>query len=149
MINGKEFLSSLKQYSDYLKYREEIQKYETWEQACEEVLMGHVKLYGKKVLPYVEEVLPSYVKKEVLASQRSLQFRYDSLMKHNAREYNCSVLYAYSPDMFKKGFYMLMCGCGLGVHVGKKYVSKVPPLFSRGTSNSIFNSSRILSNQIS
>jgi len=132
MNKGKEFLSALKQYSDYLKYKDEIGRYETWDEACEEVLMAHVKKYGIKVMPLVEEVLPMYRNKDLLASQRALQFRHPSLIKHNAKQYNCSVMYAYSPDMFKKGFYLLLCGCGLGVNLKRKYTQHLPNIHNRG-----------------
>jgi ribonucleoside-triphosphate reductase len=131
MNKGKEFLSSLKLHSDYLKYKAEVGRYEKWEEACEDVLLAHEKKYGKKVINYVEEALPYYKNKQVLASQRCLQFRYDSLLKHNTKLYNCSVLYMYSPDAFKKGFYVLLSGCGLGVNLKQKYVQGLPNIVKR------------------
>lgn len=129
---GKEFLSSLKLYSDYMKWNEKLNRYETWEEACVDVLNVHLTKYGEKVRPYIDEVLPSYQAKEFLTSQRCLQFRNEQLLKNNCRAYNCSVMYIYSPDCFKKGFFMLLSGAGLGVNLKRKYVSQMPEIHRRG-----------------
>lgn len=131
MSKGKEFVSQLKLYTDYLKWDEEKGRYETWEEACEKVLNTHILKYGEKVRGLVEEVLPSYQSKEFLASQRNLQFRGDLIMRNNCKLYNCCVSYAYSPDVFSKGFYILLSGVGLGVSMKKKYTSQLPNLHKR------------------
>lgn len=89
MHKGKQFLSELKLYTDYLKWRDDLGRYETWNEACEDVLSLHIKKYGDKVKPLIDEVLPSYQAKEFLASQRSLQWRHNDIFKHNAKLYNC------------------------------------------------------------
>ncbi len=123
---GKRFLSELKLYSDYMKWNEDFGRYETWEEACEDVLKVHRTRYGEKVNGLIDEVLPFYKEKAFLASQRSLQFRNEQLLKNNCKLYNCSVAYCYSPDIFKKGFFMLLSGAGFGVNLKKKYVSQLP-----------------------
>lgn len=89
MQKGRQFLSELKLYTDYLKWRDDLGRYETWNEACEDVLSLHIKKYGKKVKPLIDEVLPSYQAKEFLASQRSLQWRANDIFKHNSKLYNC------------------------------------------------------------
>lgn len=131
MSKGKEFISQLKLYTDYLKWDEEKGRYETWEEACEKVLDTHILKYGDKVRGLVEEVLPSYQSKEFLSSQRNLQFRGDLIMRNNCKLYNCCVSYAYSPDVFSKGFFVLLSGTGLGVSMKKKYISQLPNLHKR------------------
>lgn len=130
-VNGKEFLSDLKLYSDYLKWDEKEGRYETWEEACNKVLDTHRRKYGKKIEKYLKEVAPYYHNKELLASQRSLQFRGDKIFQHNARLYNCTVSYAYSPDVLNKGFYVLLCGCGLGVSLRQKFIKQLPTIDKR------------------
>ena len=130
---GKEFLSELKLYSDYLKWDENLKRYETWEEACDKILNTHILRYGDKVKPYLDEVRDSMYNKEFLASQRNLQFREEHILKHNARIYNCCTCYAYSPDVFNKGFYVLLCGTGLGVSLKRKYVKHLPSIDKRGT----------------
>lgn len=129
---GKEFLSQLKLYSDYLKWDPVLNRYETWEEACDKVLNTHRMRYGTIVDPLLEEVAESYYKKEFLSSQRNLQFREEQILKNNARIYNCCTTYAYSPDVFSKGFFVLLSGTGLGVSLKRKFVSQLPPLYKRG-----------------
>lgn len=128
---GKEFLSQLKLYTDYLKFKDEKQRYETWEEATEEVLNTHLLKYGSKVQPLIDEILPSYQNKEFLTSQRNLQFRGEQVLKNNARMYNCCVTYAYSPDVFNKGFFVLLAGTGLGVSLKRKFTSQLPNIHRR------------------
>lgn len=131
MDKGRKFLSELKLYTDYLKWDEKKQRYETWEEACENVLQTHIDKYGDVAQPLIDKVLTSYQNREFLASQRNLQFRSKQIQQHNARIYNCVTGYVCTPDAFAKGFYLLLCGCGLGIHLGKKYVQQLPNLHKR------------------
>ncbi|HZV44999.1 MAG TPA: hypothetical protein VFF90_11000, partial [Saprospiraceae bacterium] len=133
MDKGKEFLSQLKLYSDYLKWDPIMGRYETWQEACDKVLNTHRLKYGSIVDPLLEEVADSYYDKEFLSSQRNLQFREELILRNNAKIYNCCTTYAYSPDVFSKGFFVLLSGTGLGVSMKKKYVSQLPPLCKRGS----------------
>lgn len=136
---GKEFISTLKLYSDYIKYDEKLGRYNTWEETIDDVLETHILKYGEKVRPYLDEVKTSYYEKEFLASQRNLQFRGERILKNNARLYNCCVTYAYSPDVFNKGFFILLAGTGLGVSVKKKFVSQLPKLNRRDKGVKMFS----------
>ena len=131
MTKGKEFISQLKLYSDYLKWDENLERYETWNEACDKVLNTHLVQYGDKVKPYLDEIRTSYHNKEFLSSQRNLQFRGESIFKNNSKIYNCVTSYAYSPDIFNKGFFVLLSGCGLGISLRKKYVSQLPKVHKR------------------
>lgn len=135
---GKEFISNLKLYTDYLKYKEEKGRYETWEEACDEVLETHISRYGEKVRPLIDEVRPYYHNKEILASQRNLQFRGDLILKNNCKLYNCCTTYCYSPDVFDKGFFVLLSGTGLGVSLKRKFVSQLPLIYTRAASTKTY-----------
>lgn len=89
---GKKFLSDLKLHSDYLKWQDDKDRYETWEEACESIIDGHKQQYADKLTelqPYLDSALESMKNKSVLASQRNLQYRYPQIKKENARLYNC------------------------------------------------------------
>ena len=131
MDKGKEFLSQLKLYSDYLKWDPIMGRYESWEEACDKVLNTHRMRYGSIVEPLLEEIAESYYRKEFLASQRNLQFREEQIIRNNAKIYNCCTTYAYAPDVFNKGFFVLLSGTGLGVSLKNKFVSQLPPLYKR------------------
>lgn len=126
MSKGKEFISQLKLYTDYLKWDNELNRYETWNEACDKVLETHILRYGEKIRSYLDEVKESYYHKEFLSSQRNLQFRGDLIMKNNAKLYNCCTTYCYSPDVFGKGLFVLLSGVGLGVSMKHKFVSQLP-----------------------
>ncbi len=128
---GKKFISDLKLYSDYLKYKEEKGRYETWEEACDEVLDTHRSKYGEAVDNLLDEVRPYYHNKDILASQRNLQFRGDLILKNNSKLYNCCTTYCYSPDVFSKGFFVLLSGTGLGVSLKRKFVNQLPDIMKR------------------
>lgn len=135
---GKEFISNLKLYSDYLKFDEKLGRYETWQEACDKVLNTHTLKYGKKVNKYLDEIKESYYDKEFLASQRNLQFRGDNILKNNARLYNCCVTYAYSPYIFNKGLFVLLADTGLGISIKKKFVSQLPDIQKRNKGTKLY-----------
>jgi ribonucleoside-triphosphate reductase (thioredoxin) len=131
MSKGKQFISDLKLYSDYLKWDDDLGRYETWEEAVDKVLGTHRMKYGEKINDYITELTQPYYNKEYLASQRNLQFRGDLILRNNAKLYNCCVTYAYSPDVFSKGFFVLLSGTGLGVSLKNKFVSMLPNIDKR------------------
>jgi ribonucleoside-diphosphate reductase alpha chain len=117
MQKGKKFLSDLKLHSDYFKWKEEEQRYETWEDACENIIDGHRKKYatiGAAVEPYFESALESMKEQAVLASQRNLQYRHDQIMKHNTRMFNCTSGHIARNRVFQEIFYLALSGCGFG-----------------------------------
>lgn len=127
---GKKFLGDLKLHSDYLKWVPEKNRYERWEEACEDVINNTYRSrYPQKAAqPLIDSALESYKNRLILASQRALQYRHKQIEAHNGRQFNCCVTYCYSPDVFAKGFYVLLCGEGLGVSLHSEFVSQLPDL---------------------
>lgn len=87
-------IKALQEYtriSKYAKYNKEKGRRETWNEQVKRVMDMHREYFKNKeeVLPYIEEAEKSILKKEVLGSQRALQFGGDPILKHNARIYNC------------------------------------------------------------
>jgi len=133
MNKGKELLSNLKFYESYSKYREDLGRKETWEESVDSVMEMH---YGKfKHLPeltsYLDSATQAYKNKQILASQRNLQFRGDSINKHNVKLFNCSSTYIDRPEVFKQIMYILLNGCGAGYSVEKRFVEKLPTIKKR------------------
>ena len=117
MQKGKKFLSDLKLHSDYFKWLEDKQRYETWEDACEDIMNGHKKKYKKyheELLPYFNSALESMKDQVVLASQRNLQYRHEQIMKHNTRMFNCTSGHIARNRIFQEIFYLALSGCGFG-----------------------------------
>lgn len=117
MQKGKKFLSDLKLHSDYYKWLENENRYETWEDACENIIDGHRKKYSSvadDIEPYLQSAVESMKDQAVLASQRNLQYRYNQIMKHNTRMFNCTSGHIARNRVFQEIFYLALSGCGFG-----------------------------------
>ena len=117
MQKGKKFLSDLKLHSDYFKWLEDKSRYETWEDACENIIDGHRKKYEKyvkEIEPYLNSAVESMKDQVVLASQRNLQYRHEQIMKHNTRMFNCTSGHIARNRVFQEIFYLALSGCGFG-----------------------------------
>lgn len=132
MNEGKKILSELKLYNDYFKWNKDENRYETWNEAIDSIIQQHREKYDKfnieEELSFVEKFLKQ---KKILASQRNLQFRKDQIFKHNARMFNCSSTYIDRVEVFNQIFYLLLCGCGVGFSVEKRYTEKLPTVKPR------------------
>ncbi len=134
MSKGRKFLSDLKLYSDYLGYVDDKGRYETWEEAVEDVVNTHKVKYNyciDELQPYLDYATEAYKEKLFLASQRNLQFRGDDIFRHNFRLYNCTTLYCDKTSFFGNAFYMLLCGCGVGANFMLPFIDRLPHLKER------------------
>lgn len=132
MQKGKKFLSDLKLYSDYFKWKDELGRYENWEEAMEDIINGHRKKYEYvNIESYLEEAQSGLKEMIVLASQRNLQFRYEQIIKNNSRLYNCVGSLFNKNEYFQKYFHVLLSGCGLDFSVRNMFVNELSPLFKR------------------
>lgn len=137
-INGSRILSDLKFYNGYSRYNPFLERKETWEESVMRVMDMHK--YNPKfkeafkneefreLFNYATE---AYKEKLVLASQRTLQFGGESIMKHNARLYNCLTSYCDRTEFFQECLYWLLCGCGVGFSVQTKHINKLPSVAKR------------------
>jgi ribonucleoside-diphosphate reductase alpha chain len=129
---GKKFLSDLKLYSDYFKWREDLGRYENWEEACEDIVNGHKKRYSNADISCeLDLVLELMKSKTILASQRNLQFRHEQIMKHNMRMFNCCTLHFVSPRNFGDVLYLGLCGCGVGSSLLLPFINQLPEIQKR------------------
>ncbi len=131
-INGKKLLSDIKLHSDYLKWREDLNRYETWEEACEDIINGHRQKYqGIDIEEELTSALESMKEMRVFASQRNLQFRYPQVKRSSLRLFNCSVLHAVNNNVFQNTCYLLINGCGVGVSLLKPFVDNISSIKAR------------------
>jgi ribonucleoside-diphosphate reductase alpha chain len=66
----------------------------------------------------------------VLPSMRTMQFGGTAVEAINARAYNCSVRHIDSIRSFSEVFYLLLCGCGVGLGLTQKFLHRLPDLVS-------------------
>lgn len=132
LTKGQKFLSDLKFFTDYSSYREEFNRYETWEEAATDVFDTHRKFYKDKLTDELKELIneaeQGYKDKKFLASQRTLQFRNDSIINKNQRLYNCSVLYADKISFLGNAHLLLLSGCGVGVNMMDGILAYLPKI---------------------
>lgn len=125
-------INTLQEYTriaKYAKYLSEEKRRETWAEQVKRVFDMHRKKFkdSPEVQPYIDEVEVAVRRKEVLGSQRVLQFGGSPIFKHNARLYNCGFGHINRPRVFQELMYLLLCGCGIGFSVQKHHVSELPP----------------------
>ena len=133
MSKGKELLKNLKFYDSYSKYKEEEHRKETWEESVVDVMSLHYNKFSENeaLKPFLDKATEMYKDGRILASQRSLQYREKQILSHNARLFNCASTYIDRPDVFKQVLYVLLCGCGMGYSVEKRFVDKLPLIQQR------------------
>ena len=112
----------------YAKYLPEKNRRETWKEQVDRVFDMHAQKFDNidGVGEYIEEAKAAVLKKEVLGSQRILQFGGEPIFKHNARVYNCSFGHINRVRAFQELMYLLLCGCGVGFSVQKHHVAQLP-----------------------
>jgi ribonucleoside-diphosphate reductase alpha chain len=128
---GKKFLSDIKLHSDYLKWKDNLGRYETWGEACESILDGHRAHYKVDIEEELSSALESMKDMKVFASQRNLQFRGPQIQRSNARIFNCSVVHAVTNKVFQNVMFLLMNGCGVGVSLLKPFVENISGIQKR------------------
>ena len=144
-MDGLRILSDLKFYNDYSRYNEFIERKETWEESTVRVMNMHKTnpkfkeaFENEKFKEYFNYAAEAYKDKLVLASQRTLQFGGDPIIKHNARLYNCLTSYCDRVAFFQECMYWLLCGCGVGFSVQYKHVGRLPAIQKRTNGTKTF-----------
>lgn len=112
----------------YAKYLPEKNRRETWKEQVDRVFDMHAQKFEdiEGIESFIEEAKSAVLKKEVLGSQRILQFGGEPIFKHNARVYNCSFGHINRVRAFQELMYLLLCGCGVGFSVQKHHVAELP-----------------------
>lgn len=143
-MNTRKLLSEFKLNSSYLKWKDELNRRESWGEACDRVFDMHMSMFGdtyetnNKFKEYFDFALESYKNKDILASMRSLQFGGDSILKHHGRMFNCLSGYCDRPVFFQECMYWLLCGCGVGFSVQKKHADRLPLIQKRSKHTKTF-----------
>lgn len=134
-VDAKKLMSEVKFYESYSRWLPEKGRKETWEEAVERVMDMHREFYKDKLTAELEEHFAfserHYKEKNILGSQRALQFGGQQLLTHHARNYNCSVSYCDRPAFFNEAMYMLLCGAGVGFSVQYRHTNKLPDVAAR------------------
>ena len=124
-------LASYTRVAKYAMYLPEKKRRETWEEQCSRVTNMHKTMYAEylpKIEKYVEIAHQAMVNKEILGSQRALQFGGPSILGKNTRIYNCAATYINRARAFQEVMFVLMCGGGVGFSVQKHHIIQLPEI---------------------
>ena len=131
-------LNALQEYTriaKYAKYLPEQKRRETWNEQVARVFEMHREYFSQypDVVPFIDEAEAGVRNKEILGSQRILQFGGTPILKHNARVYNCAYGHINRPRAFQELMYLLLCGSGVGFSVQKHHVAQLPLIAPRSS----------------
>lgn len=129
-----DMMSDTKFYSDYSRWGDTLQRFETWSESVTRVMDMHRNKYAHVMSPQLLKNIAlaehAYAQKWFLGAQRALQFGGEQILKHQVRAYNCAFSYADRPRFFQEAMYVLLCGCGVGFSVQKHHIAKLPKIKS-------------------
>lgn len=130
-----QLMSDAKFYESYARYLPEDSRYESWDEAVNRVMDMHRTKYASVMTPELSDLISfsqdMYSNKSILGAQRALQFGGNQLLSKHAKMYNCTSSYADRSAFFSEGFWLMLCGCGIGFSVQKHHIAKLPEITSR------------------
>lgn len=133
--NVLEELSNYIFVSKYARFLPQEQRRETWENAVDRVKNMHLKKFKGDKLNASQRAKIHWAfdmvrNKKIIPSMRALQYAGPAIEIKNERIFNCAVRHIDSIRAFAEFFYLLLCGCGVGIGVTKKFVNRIPQLVS-------------------
>lgn len=134
-------LSDYTFYSRYSQYNEAEKRRETWNESVERLFKMHRIKYADKIkenpelIELIDFAETQQKKKRVLASQRSLQFAVEPILKHNLKMFNCLFSHIDRERVFQEIMYSLLCGCGVGFSVQKQHIDKLGEIYTSDEMN--------------
>jgi len=124
--------------SRYSRYSENLKRRETWEESIDRLQKMHLKKFNflnKEDKDKIKECFNLVKQKKIVPSMRSLQFGGKAIEAHQARMFNCSVRHVDSLRSFSELFYLLLCGCGIGIGLSKVFLNRLPDLVGAENKN--------------
>lgn len=138
-MKNKERIDSRKTISDYIFYSKYSRvkpdgKKETWEESVSRVMQMHWQFFENKIdeenksafYDVFQKAWNAYNKKQVLGSQRALQYGGPQLLKNNLRSFNCSGSYCNRVQFFQELEILLLSGAGAAYSVQKIHTNQLP-----------------------
>ena len=135
-MSGNQAMSDFVFASTYARYDEDLYRRETFEEAVDRMRNMHLEKYehlGEEVETLINVSFDAVKRKEVLASQRALQFGGPPVLSHNMRIYNCATSYCDRVRFFAEALYMGLCGVGVGFSVQRIHTESLPQLIDKDT----------------
>jgi ribonucleoside-diphosphate reductase alpha chain len=130
-VNISDELANFMFLSKYARYDENLKRRETWNESVARVENMHLNKFNHLDPQFKEKIRQSFDlvrQKRIVPSMRSLQFGGKAIEAKNERIFNCSVRHVDSIRSFAEIFYLLLCGCGVGIGVTRKFLNRLPDL---------------------
>lgn len=113
----------------YAKFLTAENRYETWDEACDRISDMHKSRFSDPAIhALIDNAMVFEKSKKILSSQRARQFGGEGILRKNWRIYNCTTSYCDRIRFFQEAFWLLLCGCGVGVSMHKDHVKLLPGL---------------------
>ncbi|MCL2338737.1 MAG: hypothetical protein FWC51_02160 [Proteobacteria bacterium] len=140
MNESLKLLSDLTFYMKYSKYMADEHRRETWAESVTRNKEMHLKKFAHiaDLKPVIEKAYELVMDKKILPSMRSMQFGGAPVLTNNARIYNCTAVGIDTTTTFVDLFYLLLCGCGVGISVRRNFIEKLPPIRPRTGKKIVF-----------
>lgn len=116
----------------YAKYLPTKRRRENWEESVDRLMNMHATKFidNLEIFEDLNEIEDSLRNKDILGSQRSLQFGGKAILDKPWRIFNCTTSFCDRPRFFAESLWLLLCGCGVGYSVQTHHVSKLPPVIT-------------------
>ena len=116
----------------YAKYLPSKKRRENWSESVDRLMNMHATKFIDTLEIYedLNEIEDALKRKDILGSQRSLQFGGKAILDKPWRIFNCTTSFCDRPRFFAESLWLLLCGCGVGYSVQKHHISKLPPVIS-------------------
>jgi len=116
-------------YQFYARWRDDLGRRETWEEAIERFMTYMKAQMGKKLsADEYAEVHEAILNQDICPSMRLLWSAGDAVEKTNACAYNCAYIAPTNWQDLAEIMYVSMCGAGCGFAVEKENVSQFPTI---------------------
>jgi hypothetical protein len=145
-VDSKEVYNQLPEYTRiarYAQHNKNKRRRETWSEQTDRVFKMHKVKFQKQLdneefMEYFNFAKDMVLKKNVLGSQRALQFGGPAILKKETRMYNCCASYVDRPRVFQEIMFSLLCGVGVGFSVQNHHIAKLPTIKSVSTETKLF-----------
>lgn len=128
-------LQTVQLLDKYSRWREDVQRRETWPEVCERVVGWMQRAVGYGNVVDYNALHQAMLEKSVLPSMRVVQMAGKSLDRCHVGVYNCAYLPLQDTRSFAELLYILMQGTGVGFSVEQQYVDLWPVVAPK---NSLF-----------
>lgn len=123
-----DILSEITIFNKYAKYKQDVNRRETWKELCDRNMQMHIKKYPQ-LQEEIEHTYKNFViTKKVLPSMRSMQFAGKPIELSPNRIYNCAFIAIEDYRAFSEIMFLLLGGTGIGYSVQKHHIAKLPPI---------------------